>query len=100
VKRSLALDSSASTTGQTPASTSEQAATPSAEHDEPEEADLAETSGIAVLDRIFPRVLLTWGKLIDEFAIPVELLEAIRDALKGNRSLLFFLFIHIRMKPI
>jgi hypothetical protein len=33
-------------------------------------------------------VLLKRGKPIDEFATPVELLEAMRDTLKGHRSLL------------
>jgi hypothetical protein len=64
-KRSHALDSRASATARTPASTSNRAATPSAEHDE-----------------IRP------GKPIDDFASPVELLLAIRDAVYGHRSLL------------
>jgi hypothetical protein len=54
-KRSHALDSSASATARTPASTSNPAVTPSAEHDETEVEDLAETSGIAAPDRISMR---------------------------------------------
>jgi len=43
---------------------------------------------IPVPDRISTRVLMSRGKPIDEFADPVELLLAMRDAVRGHRSLL------------
>jgi len=43
---------------------------------------------IPVPDRISTRVLMGRGKPIDEFADPVELLLAMRDAVRGHRSLL------------
>ena len=39
-------------------------------------------------DRIFTRVLMSRGKPIDGFTDPVELLLAMRDAVRGHRSLL------------
>jgi hypothetical protein len=43
---------------------------------------------IPVPDRIYTRVLLKQGKPIDDFSTPVELLQAIRDAVRGLESLL------------
>jgi len=43
---------------------------------------------IPVPDRISTRVLMSRGKPIDEFTDPVELLLAMRDAVRGHRSLL------------
>jgi hypothetical protein len=87
-KRSHALDSNASATTRTPTNANDPAATSSTERDEPEGADLAETPGIAIPDRIYTRVLLRRGKPIYDFATPVELLLAMRDAVRGHRSLL------------
>jgi hypothetical protein len=68
-KRAHALDSSARATVRSPTNASDPAAMSSAEHDEPEGADLVETPGIPVPDRIYLRV-------------------AMRDAVRGHRSLL------------
>ena len=43
---------------------------------------------IPVPDHISTRVLMSRGKPIDEFADPIELLLAMRDAVRGHRSLL------------
>ena len=43
---------------------------------------------IPVPDRISTQVLMSRGKPIDEFANPIELLLAMRDAVRGHRSLL------------
>jgi len=49
----------------------------------------AETGAeIPVPDRISTRILMSRGKVIDDFANPIELLLAMRDAVRGHWSLL------------
>jgi hypothetical protein len=87
-KRSQAHDSGTSDIALTPTTKSNLALSQSAKHDKPEGANLADIPGIVIPDRIYTRVLLRYGKPIDDFATPVELLEAMRDAVRGHQSLL------------
>jgi len=72
-------------------STEEQQTTGRYEPEDSEDVGPAATAGVAeipVPDRISTRVVMSRGKPTDEFTDPVELLLAMRDAIRGHWSLL------------